>query len=104
MTLKEMNYRLPLKKKMMKMFFSQPVINRYFETVSLADIEKKHTIVFFGGFGSGKTHATTALGIEVCNRDYKVKLFTLTMNGGLCLQMSSLPLQLSTILFITGTW
>ena len=99
-----------VEEKMRKMFFSQPVINRYFETASFADIEKmncllddydfsgikfpknftqedmlsldfiekKHTIVFFGGCGSGKTHATTALGIEACNRDYKVKFFTLT--------------------------
>lgn len=126
-----------VEEKMRKMFFSQPVINRYFETatqkeliamenllddeqevrrvarraryiktanfptmksfadydfsgikfpknfsredmLSLDFIEKKHTIVFFGGCGSGKTHATTALGIEACNRDYKVKFFTLT--------------------------
>ena len=48
------------------------------DMLSLDFIEKKHTIVFFGGCGSGKTHATTALGIEACNRDYKVKFFTLT--------------------------
>ena len=129
--------RAAVEDKMRKMFFSQPVINRYFETASSADIEKmndllddeqnvrrvarraryiktanfptmksfddydfsgikfpknfsqedmlsldfiekKHTIVFFGGCGSGKTHATTALGIEACNKDYKVKFFTLT--------------------------
>jgi DNA replication protein DnaC len=126
-----------VEEKMRKMFFSQPVINRFFETATPRDIEamekilddeqevrriarraryiktanfptmksfddydfsgikfpnnfsrdemlsldfikKKHTIVFYGGCGSGKTHATTALGINACNMDYKVKFFTLT--------------------------
>jgi len=122
---------------MRKMFFSQPVINRYMEKISLKELEnmrnllsdeqnvrtvsrrarfiksasfptmksfddyefqgikfpknftkeemlsldfirKKHTIVFYGGCGSGKTHATIALGVDACNSDYKVKFFTLT--------------------------
>ena len=129
--------QLKVEEKMRKMFFSQPVINRYMENATVRDIEninrllddeqevrtvtrraryiksanfptmktfddydfsgikfpknfskeemlsldfieKKHTVVFFGGCGSGKTHATTALGINACNKDYKVKFFTLT--------------------------
>lgn len=48
------------------------------EMLSLDFITKKHTIVFYGGCGSGKTHATIALGVNACNADYKVKFFTLT--------------------------
>lgn len=48
------------------------------EMLSLDFITKKHTIVFFGGCGSGKTHATIALGVNACNNDFKVKFFTLS--------------------------
>jgi len=48
------------------------------EMLSLDFITKKHTIVFFGGCGSGKTHATIALGVNACNSDFKVKFFTLS--------------------------
>lgn len=126
-----------VEEKMRKMFFSTPVINRYFERTGLKELEnmkillddeaevrtvarrsrlikaanfpivksfdnydftgvrfpnnfskeemisldfipKKHSIVFYGGCGSGKTHATTALGLMACNSDYKVKFFTLS--------------------------
>jgi len=48
------------------------------EMLSLDFIEQHKTLVFFGGCGSGKTHAMTALGVKACNSDYKVKFFTLT--------------------------
>lgn len=48
------------------------------EMLSLDFISRKHTLVFFGGCGSGKTHATIALGINACNSDFKVKFFTLS--------------------------
>ena len=48
------------------------------EMLSLDFIDQHKTLVFFGGCGSGKTHAMTALGIKACNSDYKVKFFTLT--------------------------
>ena len=34
-----------VEEKMRKMFFSQPVINRYFETASFADIEKMNCLL-----------------------------------------------------------
>lgn len=34
------------------------------EMMSLNFINQKHTLVFYGGCGSGKTHATIALGIN----------------------------------------
>ena len=48
------------------------------EMLSLDFINQKHTIVFFGGCGSGKTHATIALGVNACNSDFKVRFFTLS--------------------------
>ena len=45
------------------------------EMLSLDFIDQHKTLVFFGGCGSGKTHAMTALGIKACNSDYKVKFF-----------------------------
>ena len=48
------------------------------EMMSLDFIRQKHSLVFFGGCGSGKTHATIALGVNACNSDFKVKFFTLS--------------------------
>ena len=46
--------------------------------LSLDFIKNKQGIVFYGGCGTGKTHATIALGLKACNKDFKVKFFTLT--------------------------
>jgi DNA replication protein DnaC len=46
--------------------------------LSLDFIQEKKTLVFYGGCGSGKTHAMTALGMKACNSDYKVRFFTLS--------------------------
>ncbi len=48
------------------------------DMLSLDFISKKQGIVFYGGCGSGKTHATTALGLMACNADFRVKFFTLS--------------------------
>lgn len=135
--LEKLELKIAIEEKMRKMFFSQPVINRFVETATPKELESmqkllddeqqvrkvarraryiksanfptmksfddydftgikfpanfskeemlaldfirdRHTIVFYGGCGSGKTHVTTALGISACNMDYKVKFFTLT--------------------------
>jgi DNA replication protein DnaC len=46
--------------------------------LSLDFIRQKKTLVFYGGCGSGKTHAMTALGMAACGRDYKVRFYTLS--------------------------
>jgi DNA replication protein DnaC len=46
--------------------------------LSLDFIREKKALVFYGGCGSGKTHAMTALGITACSSDYKVRFFTLS--------------------------
>jgi len=48
------------------------------DMISLRFISEKKTLIFYGGCGSGKTHAMTALGIQACNQDFKVKFFTLS--------------------------
>lgn len=45
------------------------------DMLSLEFIREKKVLVWYGGCGSGKTHAMTALGVMACNHDYKV-LFT----------------------------
>lgn len=46
--------------------------------LTLDFVKENKTIVFFGGCGTGKTHAMTALGILACNNDYRVRFFTLS--------------------------
>jgi len=46
------------------------------EMLSLDFIRQKKVLVWYGGCGSGKTHAMTALGVMACNSDYKVKFTT----------------------------
>ncbi|WP_320128725.1 IS21-like element helper ATPase IstB [uncultured Sphaerochaeta sp.] len=46
--------------------------------MALDFIRDKKDIIFFGGCGTGKTHATTALGVLACNAGYKVKFTTVT--------------------------
>jgi DNA replication protein DnaC len=46
--------------------------------LALDFVRDKKDIIFFGGCGTGKTHATTALGILACNAGYKVKFSTVT--------------------------
>jgi len=46
------------------------------EMLSLKFIRQKKVLVWYGGCGSGKTHACTALGIMACKQDYKVKFTT----------------------------
>lgn len=48
------------------------------QMLSLQFIEQKKVLLFFGGCGSGKTHALTALGMLACNHDYKVKFYTVS--------------------------
>ena len=38
-------------------------------------IESKENLILYGPVGTGKTHLATALGVEACNRDQKVKFF-----------------------------
>ena len=46
--------------------------------LSLDFIKEHRTLVFYGGCGSGKTHAMTALGAAACGNDYRVKFYTLS--------------------------
>lgn len=46
------------------------------EMLSLQFIPQKKVLVWYGGCGSGKTHAMIALGVLACNHDYKVKFTT----------------------------
>lgn len=48
------------------------------QMLSLDFIQEKKVLLFYGGCGSGKTHALTALGIMACNADFKVKFFTVS--------------------------
>ena len=48
------------------------------EMLSLDFITEKKVILFYGGCGSGKTHAMTALGMLACNADYRVKFYTVS--------------------------
>lgn len=48
------------------------------QMLSLDFIREKKTLVFFGGCGSGKTHAMTAIGAKACGEDFRVRFFTLT--------------------------
>ena len=51
------------------------------ETVTLESlkkgdfIEKTENLIFYGPVGTGKTHLSTAIGIELCNKGKKVKFF-----------------------------
>lgn len=38
-------------------------------------IQNKENLILYGPVGTGKTHLATALGVEACNRDQKVKFF-----------------------------
>lgn len=44
--------------------------------LSLRFIPQKKVLVWYGGCGSGKTHAMIALGVLACNHDFKVKFTT----------------------------
>ena len=44
-------------------------------------IAEKHTLVFYGICGSGKTMLSIALGIKACMQGYKVKFITLSQLG-----------------------
>jgi len=48
------------------------------ELLSLNFIQRKEVIIFFGACGTGKTHAMTALGINACNSDYRVRFYTVS--------------------------
>jgi len=48
------------------------------EMLSLRFIGEHKTLVWYGSCGTGKTHATIALGILACNNDFKVKFFTVS--------------------------
>ena len=48
------------------------------QMLTLDFIHEKKVLLFYGGCGSGKTHAMTALGIMACNVDLKVKFFTVS--------------------------
>lgn len=48
------------------------------EMLTLQFIDDRKSLVWFGGCGTGKTHAMTALGLMACNKDYKVKFFTVS--------------------------
>ena len=48
------------------------------EMMSLNFIEEHKALVWYGGCGTGKTHGMTALGVMACQRDYKVKFFTVS--------------------------
>jgi DNA replication protein DnaC len=48
------------------------------QMISLDFIEEKKVLLFYGGCGSGKTHAMIALGMLACNADFKVKFFTVS--------------------------
>jgi DNA replication protein DnaC len=48
------------------------------QMLTLQFIERHNVLLFFGGCGSGKTHAMTALGVMACNSDYTVKFFTVS--------------------------
>lgn len=41
-------------------------------------IEAKQNLIHFGPVGTGKTHLAIALGLIACQRDYRVKFFTVT--------------------------
>jgi DNA replication protein DnaC len=46
------------------------------ETIKQKYIKERNSLVMVGVCGNGKTHAMTALGLEACNRDYKVRFHT----------------------------
>lgn len=48
------------------------------QMLTLQFIKEHKVLLFYGGCGSGKTHAMTALGVMACNADYKVKFFTVS--------------------------
>lgn len=48
------------------------------QMLSLDFIAEKKTLVFYGGCGSGKTHAMTALGILACNSGYRTRFTTVS--------------------------
>ncbi|MDC7247202.1 MAG: IS21-like element helper ATPase IstB [Sphaerochaetaceae bacterium] len=48
------------------------------QMLSIDFIHEKKVLLFYGGCGSGKTHAMTALGVMACNADLKVKFFTVS--------------------------
>jgi DNA replication protein DnaC len=47
------------------------------DVLSLQFIEQKHSLIFYGICGSGKTMLSVALGIIACNKGYKVKFMTM---------------------------
>ena len=51
------------------------------DMTDLKFIAKKHTLVFYGICGSGKTMLSIALGIKACMQGYKVKFITLSQLG-----------------------
>jgi DNA replication protein DnaC len=48
------------------------------QMISLDFIDEKKVLLFYGGCGSGKTHAMIALGMLACNADFKVKFYTVS--------------------------
>jgi DNA replication protein DnaC len=46
--------------------------------LTLDFIRNKEVLLYYGVCGSGKTHAMIALGIQACNRDFKVKFYTVS--------------------------
>ena len=48
------------------------------QMLSLDFIADRKTIVFYGGCGSGKTHAMTALGLSACSRGYRTRFTTVS--------------------------
>jgi len=38
-------------------------------------VEHKENLILYGAVGTGKTHLATAIGVEACNRDRRVKFF-----------------------------
>lgn len=52
-------------------------VNIDIEDVKTASfIDRKENLILYGPVGTGKTHLATAIGVEACNKNKKVKFFT----------------------------
>ena len=117
-----------VEEKMRKMFFSQPVINRYFDSVSQKELISMNTLlddeqevrrvsrraryIKTANFPTMKSFDDYDFsGIKFPKNFSKEDMLSLIITTNLpfnewgpCLLMSSLLLQLSTVLFITDIW
>jgi len=48
------------------------------ELAELSFIKEKHNIIMYGGTGTGKTHLSTALGVEACSKGFTVGFYRTT--------------------------